>query len=639
MVLLSAADLSRQFDRTPVFKNVTFDVRAGERVGLVGPNGTGKTTLMHCLIGRETPDTGTVTTPQGATVGLLEQEAQFPPGRTLMDEAKDGLAHYYALHKESEKIAHKMAEVWEGPEAEKLHRRFDAIQEELTRHDAFELDYKVDEVLGGLGFTKNQYDADLADMSGGQRSRAILARLLLSDPDVMLLDEPTNHLDVAGTEWLESYLPRVAGAMIVVSHDRYFLDNVTTRTFELLGGTLHEYKGNFSTYRAQREERLKVLERTAEKQRDTIEKAERFVAKNRYGTKSKQAQSKLKSIARLEEDRVEVPVYDESGPRMKFTAADRTGDKTLEIENLSKGFGEGPLFENVSLRVKRGDRIGVVGHNGCGKTTFLKCVVGALPPDTGTVAEGANVRVGYFDQRLESVGDNETAVDAVRPPGDHPFNPGLGRGMLAKFGVKDDMGLMKVGAMSGGEKTRVALARLATGNYNTMVLDEPTNHLDLWSRDALERALLEFGGTLLFVSHDRYFMDRIATKVLVFTPEGVKVHDGNYSDYVAFRDATQAAESAQAAAQAASQATKKAPAKPSSNGAAGEKPKKYPYKPAEQIEAEIAETEEAIESLQVELAAPEVVRDGAAAKRVRRRYDQAKSRLAQLWEHLEEVSG
>ncbi|MFH5804946.1 ABC-F family ATP-binding cassette domain-containing protein [Alienimonas sp. DA493] len=636
MVLLSAADLSRQFDRTPVFKNVTFDVRAGERVGLVGPNGTGKTTLMHCLIGRETPDTGGVTTPQGATVGLLEQEAQFPPGRTLMDEAKAGLAHYYALHKESEKIAHKMAEVWEGPEAEKLHRRFDAIQEELTRHDAFELDYKVDEVLGGLGFTKSQYDADLAEMSGGQRSRAILARLLLSDPDVMLLDEPTNHLDVAGTEWLEGYLPRVGGAVIVVSHDRYFLDNVTTRTFELLGGTLHEYKGNFSTYRAQREERLKVLERTAEKQRDTIEKAERFVAKNRYGTKSKQAQSKLKSIARLEEDRVEVPVYDESGPRMKFTAADRTGDKTLEIENLSKGFDEGPLFENVSLRVERGDRIGVVGHNGCGKTTFLKCVVGALPPDSGTVTEGANVRVGYFDQRLESVGENETAVDAVRPPGDDPFNPGFGRSMLAKFGVKDEMGLMKVGAMSGGEKTRVALARLATGNYNTMVLDEPTNHLDLWSRDALERALLEFGGTLLFVSHDRYFMDRIATKVLVFTPEGVKLHEGNYSDYVAFRDATKAAEDAEAAAQEA----KKVPAKASAkNGAADAKSKRFPYKPAEQIEAEIAETEEAIESLQVELAAPEVVRDGAAAKKVRRKYDQAKSRLAELWEHLEEVAG
>ena len=632
MVLLSAADLSRQFDRTPVFKQVTFDVRAGERVGLVGPNGTGKTTLMHCLIGRETPDTGAVTTPQGATVGLLEQEASFPPGRTLMDEAKAGLEHYYELHRESEKIAHKMAEVWEGPAAEKLHRRFDAIQEELTRHDAFELDYKVEEVLGGLGFTQSQYDADLAAMSGGQRSRAILARLLLSDPDVMLLDEPTNHLDVAGTEWLEGYLPRVQGAMIVVSHDRYFLDNVTTRTFELLGGTLHEYKGNFSVYRSQREERLKVLERTAEKQRDTIEKAERFVTKNRYGTKSKQAQSKLKAIAKLEEDRVEVPVYDESGPRMKFPPADRTGDKTLEITNLSKGFDEGPLFRNVSLRVERGDRIGIVGHNGCGKTTFLKCVVGNIQPDTGTVEEGANVRVGYFDQRLESVGENETAVDAVRPPGDDPFNPGFGRGMLAKFGVKDDMGLMKVGAMSGGEKTRVALARLATGNYNTMVLDEPTNHLDLWSRDALERALLEFGGTLLFVSHDRYFMDRIATRVLVFTPEGVKEHEGNYSDYVAFRDATREAEEAHAASLESKKTSPKSP--PSRNGS-----KKFPYKPAEQIEAEIAETEAAIDGLATELAAPEVVRDAAAVKRVRRKHDRAKTRLAELWEHLEEVAG
>ena len=633
MVLLSAADLSRQFDRTPVFRNVTFDVRAGERVGLVGPNGTGKTTLMHCLTGQETPDTGAVTTPAGASVGLLAQEATFPPGRTLLQEAKAGLEHYYDLHKESEKIALKMAEVWEGPEADKLHRRFDAIQEELTRHDAFELDYKVEEVLGGLGFKTSQYDAELADMSGGQRSRAILAKLLLNDPDVMLLDEPTNHLDVAGTEWLEGYLPRVQGAVIVVSHDRYFLDNTTTRTFELLGGTLHEYKGNFSVYRSQRDERLKVLERTAERQRDTIEKAERFVTKNRYGTKSKQAQSKLKAIARLEEEAVDVPTYDESGPAMRFPAADRIGDKALEITNLSKGFDEGPLFEGVSLRIGRGDRIGIVGANGCGKTTFLKCVVGNIPPDTGSVAEGANVRMGYFDQRLESVSENDTAVDAVRPPGDDPFNPGFGRGQLAKFGVKDDMGLMKVGSMSGGEKTRVALARLATGNYNVMVLDEPTNHLDLWSRDALERALLDFGGTLLFVSHDRYFMDRIATRVLVFAPGGVREHEGNYSDYVAFRDATAEAEAAVA--------TRKAAAKPAggppSNGAA--KAKRFPYKAPETIEAEIAAAEGEIESLEAELAAPAVVRDGKAAKKVRRKYDRAKGRLAELWEHLEEVSG
>ncbi len=234
----------------------------------------------------------------------------------------------------------------------------------------------------------------------------------------------------------------------------------------------------------------------------------------------------------------------------------------------------------------------------------------------------------------DSVDPEDTAVDAVRPPGDDPFNPGFGRGMLAKFGVKDDMGLMKVGAMSGGEKTRVALARLATGNYNTMVLDEPTNHLDLWSRDALERALLEFGGTLLFVSHDRYFMDRIATKVLVFTPEGVKEHDGNYSDYVAFRDATQEAEDAHAASLGARKASPKSKAPP-----AGEKAKKYAYKPADQIEAEIAETEGTIESLQLKLAAPEVVRDGAAAKKVRKKYDRAKNRLAELWEHLEEVAG
>ena len=320
-----------------------------------------------------------------------------------------------------------MAEVWEGPEADKLHRRFDAIQEELTRHDAFELDYKVEEVSSaGWGSRQSQYDAELADMSGGQRSRAILAKLLLNDPDIMLLDEPTNHLDVAGTEWLEGYLPRVQGAVIVVSHDRYFLDNVTTRTFELLGGTLHEYKGNFSVYRSQRDERLKVLGRTAEKQRDTIEKAERFVTKNRYGTKSKQAQSKLKAIARLEEEAVDVPTYDESGPRHAVPRGRpdrRQGPGDHEpVQRVRRGAAvRGGLAADRARRPDRHRR----GQTGCGKTTFLKCVVGNIPPDTGSVAEGANVRMGYFDQRLESVSENDTAVDAVRPPGDDPFNPGI----------------------------------------------------------------------------------------------------------------------------------------------------------------------------------------------------------------------
>ena len=635
MLLLTATDLSRQFDREPVFKGVTFDLRSGERVGLVGPNGTGKTTLMHCLTGKEHPDTGGVTMPKDADIGLLAQEAHFPPGRTLIEEVKAGLKHLYDLHRESEELGHKMAEVWEGPEAEKLHKRFDYVQEALTRHDAFELDYKVDEVLTGLGFTPDQHDMELESMSGGQRSRAILARLLLSSPDVMLLDEPTNHLDIAGTEWLESFLPRHPGAVLLVSHDRYFLDAVTTRTLELWAGTLSDYKGNFSTYRAQRDERVKVLERTAGKQAEEIARTEKFIAKNKAGQKTKQAQSREKKLAKME--RVEVPVYDERGPAMSFGAADRTGDLVLEAKGLSKTYDDLTLFKNVSLRVGRGDRVGLVGPNGCGKTTLIRCLLDEEAVDAGTVRLGAGVKVGYFDQRLDSVPPDMTAVEAVRPPDAHVFNPGPARGQLARFGVRGEMAEMKVGAMSGGEKTRVALARLAVSDANVLVLDEPTNHLDLWSRDALERALKAFEGTLLFVSHDRFFMDQIADRVLVreLNGEGEPVwreHEGNYSEYAAFRagrDAELAAEREQAPAPA-----KQSGGSPSASNA---KAKKFPYRKPEAIEADIAETEAHIAELERKMSDPAVLKNGGKIRRVRDDHADAKAELSRLWEHLEEV--
>jgi ATP-binding cassette subfamily F protein 3 len=295
MILLTVRDLSRQFDVDPVFRDVTFDVRAGEKIGLVGPNGTGKTTLLKILAGHDEPDTGQIETHSGSTRALLEQDARFDPGRTLIEEAKSGLAHLYELQHQALAMAEQMAQVRDEKELDRLHKRYDDLQHELEKHDAYHIDHRVDEVLSGLGFTPDEYDRPLCQFSGGQQNRVLLARLLLRAPDVMLLDEPTNHLDIAATEWLEVWLSKCEHAVILVSHDRYFLDRVTTRILEMHQARVTDFKGNFSAYWLQREERAKVLDRTYEKQQEFIAKTEDFIRRNKYGQKHAQASDREKN--------------------------------------------------------------------------------------------------------------------------------------------------------------------------------------------------------------------------------------------------------------------------------------------------------------------------------------------------------
>jgi ATP-binding cassette subfamily F protein 3 len=650
MILLSVDGVRKHFGPEPVLDGVSFEVRPGDKIGLVGPNGAGKTTLMKILAGQEQADAGSVVLHSSARLEYLEQQPDFLSGRTLWDEAQSALDALHALSREYEDVAHALAAASDETEHKKLAARFDRLQHELERHDVYNLDRKVEQVLDGLGFPKSSYAQQVETLSGGQQNRLLLGKLLLADPDLMLLDEPSNHLDIEATEWLENFLSASRQAIIVVSHDRYFLDKVTNRTLELFHGTVDSYSGNFSAYWRQKDERLEVQRRTYEKQQEEIAKLEDFIRRNAYGQKHAQAKDREKKLERIE--RVELPREIESPP-MSFPKADRTGDIVLRAEGIAKAYDR-PLFSKLSFDVPRAQRWGMLGPNGSGKTTLLRCAVGQETFDEGRVVLGQGVRVGYYDQLLHFEDDDTPVVEAVRPA-HKEFNDFQRRDLLAKFGLKGDIVFQRVGSLSGGERSRAALARLASSDANFLVLDEPTNHLDLWARDALERAILNFNGTVLFVSHDRYFLNRVADHLLVVDGDRFRVIEGNYELYLHFVREGLAGEepAAKTAAKAPTdntstqrkQVRQSAPsAESSANKTAAEKEKpvkrkrKFPYRKVADLEAEIFERESRVEQLHADLANPDILRDGNRVRDIQSEITEQKETLKTLYEHWEEAT-
>ncbi len=630
MILLSVKDLSKRYGPEPILDGVSFDVRAGERVALVGPNGTGKTTLLRVLAAPEEADSGSIQLSAQARVGMLEQQAEFAPGRTVWEEARDALGDLIALGHEAEHVAEALSDATDDVERTRLGKRFDHLQHLLQLHDGYNLDHKIERILSGLGFDSAAFRQPVLQLSGGQQSRLLLAKLLLQQPDLLLLDEPSNHLDIAATEWLEDYLLNAGLALVVVSHDRYFLDRVTERTLELLRGTVDSYTGNYSAYQRQKRERLEVERRTYVKQQIEIAKMEDFVRRHSYGQKHAQAEDRRKKLERIE--RVELP-REITAPTMGFPEAVRSGDIVVRVEGLSKSFAE-PLFQDVTFDVLRGERWGILGPNGSGKTTLVRCLLGQCEPDEGRVARGAEVKVGYFDQLLRCLDDDEQAVDAIRP--DHKeFFEQQRRDLLARFGLADDMVFQKVSSLSGGERNRAALAMLAASDANFLVLDEPTNHLDLWARESLERSLKAFNGTLLFVSHDRYFLNRVADHILVIGPDRCYVIEGNYETYLYLAKQRLAADDGTSSETSEAPATTKK--RPQSDKKSARRRRKFPYRKVEDIEAEIAEREARIDELHAALADPAVARDGKRIKQATAELKEQQQTLTTLYEHWEEA--
>jgi ATP-binding cassette subfamily F protein 3 len=634
MILISAQGLGRQYVGDPVFSDLAFEIRAGERIGLVGPNGAGKTTLIKLLAALEQPDYGQLFVRPAIRVSLLRQETSFESDETLLEVVKSGLASLIDLQHELEEAAQEIAEAEDAADRDRAARRYDDLHSQLEHQDAYSIDHRVEEVLTGLGFVEAEFHRPAHTFSGGQQSRMMLAKLLLESPDLMLLDEPSNHLDIATTEWLESYLARQPVAMVVVSHDRYFLDKVVTKVWELHQARITAYPGNYSQYWRLRSEKAKVLERQAERHEEKEEKLEAYIRKYGAGQRAKQAHDRERKLERLQREQVET-LRDVVGPIMGFDEVERSGDIVVEARKLSKAF-DVPLFRDLSLSIERGECVAVIGPNGAGKTTLIKTLIGHEKADSGEVKLGHKVQVGYHDQGLQSLDPQTTVVRAVWPEDDPDWVEGDVRNLLARFGVTGDLVFHTVGKLSGGEKAKAALARLCATSANLLVMDEPTNHLDIWSREALERSINEFAGTILVVSHDRYFLNKVADRLVVMRQGHTRVIEGDYETYQHLEKEQDRGAKSPAKTSTPSSRSAGAPSPPGPKSAATAKPKrKFSYRKAADIEREIGSLEHEVRELEDLLGQPATWRDPVKAVGFQDRHTELKSRLETLYQHWE----
>jgi ATP-binding cassette subfamily F protein 3 len=651
-MLFRLSDVYKSYASQDVLRGASLQVNPGEHVGLVGRNGAGKTTLFRLITGEESPDRGDVVRARGVRLGLLEQHVDFEPGTTVHEAALAAFKELQDIEHEMHQLEHRMAEASDDLDA--VLERYSELQHEFERLGGFEYAAKAEAILQGLGFERDTWATPTEILSGGQKNRLGLARLLLAEPDVLLLDEPTNHLDVSAVEWLEEFLAAYKSAYVIISHDRYFLDRACTRIVEVELGKAVSYNGNYSRFLVEREEQREIQQRAYENQRQLIAKTEEFIRRNLAGQKTKQAKSRRTMLQKLE--RVEAVRPDAPQGNFQMQKVERAGTHVLTAKEAAVGYPGNLLAEGISFILNRGECLGVIGPNGSGKTTFLKTVLGKLPQLDGEIRWGSNVTVGYYAQQLDDLDDRNEIIMELRRVAPSSATAGELRGFLARFLFTGDDVYKHVRDLSGGEKGRLALAKLIYSRVNVLVLDEPTNHLDIPSREALEESLDAYDGTIVTISHDRYFLDRVATQILALDGEGHAEHyDGDYTEYHDWKAARRAAEAERerAAAQKPAQEVKSksdgaksdgksrvassgAASKPQGGGQKKSK-KKGSERDPQAIEAEVADAEKRLATLAEELASPNAARDPALLARLNEDYSKTDERLRALYEEWERV--
>lgn len=629
MIILQGKQLKKSYITNLIFEHLDFQVQEGEKVGLVGPNGTGKSTLFRCITGEESFDEGQLQMSARHTMGYMEQMPIFAPGFTLLDAVMEMFQDIFAMRDQLRHLEQKMGQV-DGAALEALLEEYSQLTHRYEDLGGFSCESRAKGIIKGLGFSEEDFTREIACFSGGEKTRASLARLLVREPDLLLLDEPTNHLDLEALDWLETYLRNYRGAVLVISHDRYLLDQVTTRTLELNHHAMKSYAGNYSRYVELKAEQEMAQMRAYEKQQAEIARTEEYIRKYKAGIKSKQARGREKQLSRV--DRLEA-VKGNKSMMLHMHDVSGSGEVVMEIRDLSMAYPDKVLFHDFTETIYKGEKIGLIGGNGVGKSTILKIIMGQLEPTNGTVRLGSRVKVSYYDQEHRQLNPQNTIINEIV----YQYNVTLNeaRDLLAQVLFFGEDVEKCIGDLSGGEKARVALLKIILEEPNLLLMDEPTNHLDIASKEIVEQFLNEFPGTIFMVSHDRYLLDAICTRTIVLEDQKFMAYLGNYSYY---RQKRAELERIAKEKQEELEAKNKQQHKKQQTAAASPKINKSKVrKEIEQLEEQIQQGEMRLEELSALLADGTTYQDEEKSRLLVAEYKDLEEQIPQWYEAWEEL--
>ncbi|MBS7129964.1 MULTISPECIES: ABC-F family ATP-binding cassette domain-containing protein [unclassified Clostridium] len=638
MIVLSCKNISKSYGIDEILKDVTLSINEGDRVGIIGANGEGKSTLFKILSKQLSFDDGEIFIDKNKTLGYLAQHLDLDTKNTIYNEMLLVFSDLIRLEEKLLDLENKMNEPYDESKADyhnKIINDYNTSQELYSHRGGYTYKGEINKVLKGLGFSEEDFDKEISKLSGGQKTRVALCKLLLLSPDILLLDEPTNHLDLEAIEWLEEYLKSYKGTILVISHDRFFLDSVTNRTFQVINGHVNCYNASYTKFLELREKDYESQLKAYNLQQAEIKRQEAIIEKFRSFNREKSiraAESREKALDRME--KIDAPDEEKGPAKIKFETSVKSGYDVLHAENLSKSFGDKHLFSNLSLDLKRGEKIALIGENGRGKTTFFNILMDKIKPDSGVKVLGTNVNIGYYDQEQSNLCEDKTIIDEVWD--DFPeLTTSQVRGALATFLFTGEDVFKTINKLSGGEKCRINLLKLMLSRSNLLLLDEPTNHLDILSREALEDAILSYDGTLIVISHDRYFLNKVINRIVELQEEGTTEYLGNYSYYVEKKLNPLRFEAYEELANGKTKTQLKEEKRKKREVEKEEKAKKLQIK---KLEDEISKNEELLLSLQEDLCKEEIYSNPSESERVNKEIRILEEKIEDLYMKWEEVN-